>query len=320
MELAIRKPRKSFDENGVQFAWDATSISAFQTCPRYYQYSIIEGWRSNLESEHLRFGKHFAAALEHYYKLVAAGMDWLEALEAIVAEALLATWDRPQVETDVAVYEPGSGSPWVSTHNTKNRENLIRSIVWYIDEFHEADNLKTKILSDGSPAVEHSFKLPVDNGIIFTGHIDRVAELDGDPFVTDNKTTQSTITPYWFAQFKPHTQFSMYTFAGKAIFQLPIKGVVIDAAQIAVGFTRFARATSFRTDGELDEWYDDSMYWIAQAQRATIDNFFPMNPASCGNYGGCRYREVCSKSPGLRENFLKASFHQNDPWDPIVAR
>lgn len=323
MELDLRPKRKSFNEAGVQFAWDATSISAAQTCLRYYQYTIIEGWRGNMENEHLRFGKHFATALEHYHKHVAAGMDWLEALHEVVAEALRDTWDRdmrPESPPEDPTLRDPVGAPWVSTHASKNRENLIRSIVWYIDEFHEADKIKTKILTDGTPAMEHSFVLPVDNDIVFTGHLDRVGEYEGDDLIIDNKSTQHTITPYWFEQFKPHTQFSMYTFAGKAIFNLPIKGVLIDGAQIAVGFTRFARATSFRTEGELNEWYDDAHFWIAQAQKATLDNYFPMNPASCSNYGGCRFRGVCSKSPGLRENFLKASFNQKDPWDPLVAR
>lgn len=312
--------RKSFVD-GVQFAWDSTSIGWAETCLRKYQYRMIEGWRGNQESEHLRFGKHYADALERYYKLVALGAEWVDALEQVVEQALLDTWDRgtaPTNEEGEAIGEAKPG-PWLSTHAAKTRENLIRTIVWYVDEFH-AEPVKVRMLEGSIPAVEHSFKLPVDNNIVFTGHIDRVVDFADDPYVMDQKTTGQTITPHWFDQFKPHTQFSMYTFAGKAIFGLPVKGVIIDGAQIAVGFTRFARATSLRTDSELNEWYDDSMWWIAVAQRATMDMHFPMNPASCGNYGGCEFRSVCSRPPGLRENFLKASFNKSEPWDPIVPR
>lgn len=306
MELQInQRPRKSFNETGVQFAWDSTSIGWAQTCLRKYYYRMIVGVRGNNESEHIRFGKHFATALEHYYKFVAEGQPWEEALEAVVLEALIDTWDL--------------NGPWVSTHPSKTRENLIRTIVWYVDQFHD-EPVAVKMLDNGKPAVEYSFKLEVDNGIVFTGHIDRVVEFGDAPYVMDQKTTQQTITPHWFDQFKPYTQFSMYTFAGKAIFHIPVKGVIIDGAQIAVGFSKFTRSISMRTDEELNEWYDDTMHYIELAQKATLDNHFPMNPASCGNYGGCEFRGVCSRTPSLRANFLKADFNTSDPWDPIVAR
>jgi hypothetical protein len=304
------KPRKSFSENGVQFGWDATSISLAQTCLRKYQYGMIEGWRGNAESEHLKFGKHFADALEHYYKYVALGADWVEALEQVVLEAMVATVEHT---------ESGEVRPWVSTDSVKTRENLIRSIVWYVDEFQD-EKLTVMKRVDGTPAVELSFQLSVDDGIIFSGHLDRVVEVEGELYVMDQKTTKQTISPYWFRQFKPHTQFGMYTFAGKAILQTPMKGVLIDGAQIAVGFTRFERAPVLFTENELEEWYEGAHFWIAQAQAATLAGHFPMNPASCGNYGGCEFRDVCSRSPGLRKNFLAGGFHQNDPWDPLVVR
>lgn len=40
----------------IQYAWDSTSIGYLKTCPRLYQYTIIEGWQSKGESLHLRFG------------------------------------------------------------------------------------------------------------------------------------------------------------------------------------------------------------------------------------------------------------------------
>lgn len=312
MELPIRKPRKSFTPDGVQFAWDATSIAASQKCMRYYKLSVIDGWTPNNESEHIRFGGHFATALEHYYKFVALGMEWEQALFEVTKEALEATWDRTEDNPE--------GRPWVSLDANKTRENLIRTIVWYIDQFHD-EEVQVKLGSDGKPLVEHSFAIPVDNDIILTGHIDRVVEWVGDPYVMDQKTTGQTITPKWFRQFKPNVQFSLYTFAGKMIWDLPIKGVIIDGAQIAVGFSRFERSFSPRTDAEVSEWYDDTMQWVATAQQMTLDQHFPMNPSSCGNYGGCTFLGVCEKSPGLRDNFLRGSFHiREDLWDPLERR
>jgi hypothetical protein len=308
----------SFDESGVQFAFDSTSLKLAETCLRKYQYKMLLGWQPERKSVHLLFGGWYASALESYYKYVADGMSQDEALIEVVSEALTETWvfDADENGDPIA----GTGVPWQSDHNTKTRENLIRTIVWYIDQFGEDDSCKTVILSNGQPAVEHSFRLDADDGIVLCGHLDRLVEYGGKVYIQDQKTTQSTITSRYFDGYNPDSQMSLYTFAGKSIFGLPVKGVMIDGAQIAVGFTRFERGFSFRTDDQLNEWYEHSMYYIEKARQATRDNHFPLNPSSCGQYGGCEFRHICSKAPSIREQFLKGDFVRGKRWDPLEVR
>jgi len=309
---------KSFDADGVQFAWDSTSLKLAETCLRKYQLKMIFGWQPERKSVHLLFGGWYATALESYYKYTADGMSQDEALIEVVSEALVETWEFELDEAGEPISD--TGSPWQSDHNTKTRENLIRTIVWYIDQFGEDDSCQTVILSNGQPAVEHSFRLEADNGIILCGHLDRLVEYGKHEYIQDQKTTQSTITSRYFDGYNPDSQMSMYTFAGKSIFGLPIKGVMIDAAQIAVGFTRFERGFTFRTDDQLNEWYDHSMYHIERAREATRNNEFPLNPSSCSQYGGCEFRHICSKAPSVREQFLKGDFVKGKRWDPMEPR
>lgn len=308
----------SFDDLGVQFAWDSTSIKLAETCLRKYQYKMLLGWQPERKSVHLLFGGWYATALESYYKYVADGMSPEDAEIEVVHEALTETWEFELDEYNEPI--EGTGAPWTSDHNTKTRENLIRTIIWYLDQFGEDDSCKTVILNDGKPAVEHSFRLEVDNGIFFAGHLDRLIEYGGHTYIQDQKTTAATINSRFFDQFNPDSQMSMYTFAGKMIFGLPIKGIMIDGAQIAVGFTRFERGFTFRDDTQLQEWYDNSMYYIQRAQQATRENYFPLNPSSCNNYGGCEFRHICSKAPSVRSNFLKGDFVQGKRWDPLEVR
>jgi hypothetical protein len=334
----------SFDDEGVQFAWDSTSIKLSETCLRKYQYRMLIGWQPQRKSVHLLFGGWYASALESYYKYVADGMTPEDAEIEVVHEALTETWEFPACEacdgtgvmnTPAALDDTAQGpcdtcggngqateggAPWASDHNTKTRENLIRTIVWYLDQFGEDDSCTTVTLANGKPAVEHSFRLEADDGIILSGHLDRLVEYGGKPYIQDQKTTGSTITSRYFDGYNPDTQMSLYTFAGKAIFGLPVKGIMIDAVQIAVGFSRFERGFSFRDDGQLNEWYDNAMYHIEAARRATREDFFPMNPSSCSNFGGCEFRHICSKAPGIRENFLKGDFVIGKRWDPLEVR
>ena len=302
---------KSFDDQGVQFAWDATSIGYAQTCLRYYKYKMIDGYSPRGRSVHLRFGGHYATALEHYYKHLALGVDEEEALILVVHEALTDTWDRTE--------EDPVGKPWDSMDTNKTRETLIRTIVWYVEHFRK-EPTPVIHLANGKPAVEYSFTLPVDNGLVFSGHIDRLVTYHGDIYVMDQKTTGGTVGPYFFDQFSPNTQMSMYSFAGRAIYGAPVMGVIIDAAQVAVNFSRFERGFTGRTEAQLEEWYETAMYHIEKAQTAVREDYFPMNPSACGNYGGCPFRKICNKPERLRNNFLEADFDKLPPWDPLERR
>lgn len=306
-----------FDASGAQYAFDSTSIKLAETCLRKYKYKMIDGWQPERKSPHLIFGGIYASALEDYHKAIAQGIDREQAIRDVVHMALIETWEHDLDDEGNPV--PDSGHPWDSGHNLKTRGNLVRSIVWYFEQF-ASDPCETVILSDGTAAVEHSFKLPVDNDIIFAGHLDRLVNYSDSLYVQDQKTSGSTITARFFDGFNPDTQMSMYTWAGQAIFGVPVKGVMIDGAQIAVGFTRFERGFTFRSSDQLDEWYDGVMHTIETARRATLDNYFPMNPSSCSQYGGCEFRFVCARAPSVREQFLKGDFVQGEIWNPLRSR
>src|ERR1700751_2496520 len=50
----------------IQYAWDATSLELLKRCPRLYYYIMIEGWSTEEENVHLRFGIEFHRALHDY--------------------------------------------------------------------------------------------------------------------------------------------------------------------------------------------------------------------------------------------------------------
>ena len=302
----------SFSTNipNLQLAWDSTSLGALITCPRYYQYAIIDGWTPRSTSVHLTFGQHYHSALEHYDHAKFAGADHEEATRVATKHALEVTWEN--------------GRPWFSDHNNKNRYTLVRSIVWYLEQF-EDDPLVTIRLANGKPAVELSFRFETDfkspDGapFVYCGHIDRLATMNDEPYVVDRKTTASTIGSDFFDKFNPDNQFSGYSFSSKVVWQVPTRGIIVDGAQIAVTFSRFRRGIVPISEASLEEWYKDLGYWLNLAVSFAINNYYPMNRKSCGNYGGCQFRSICSKSPGVREQWLKAGFVKRI-WDPLKVR
>ena len=309
----------SFTDTGFQYAWDSTSVGSFVTCPRKYYYSILQGWQSEHKSVHLVFGGHYASALEHFHKHRAAGIEFNDALREVVREVLVNTWDHEVTEAGDPII--GSGGPQDWLHNTKTRDTLVRSIVWYLEQYKN-DPMQTVILSDGRAAVEYSFSIDLSDDYIYCGHIDRLVTYgeDNDIYVQDQKTTGSTITPRFFSAFSPDYQMSGYTWAGQIIFNMPVKGLVVDAAQIAVGFTAFARQPVTRSARQLEEFRSEVLHYIGLAKSYHENGYYPMNRTACGNYGGCEFQRICSAVPGIRDNLLQGNFKKRARWDPLQRR
>jgi hypothetical protein len=315
MDKTTIGPRLSFSQLNPlqQLAWDSTSLGALKRCPRYYQYNIIEGYAAKIESVHLRFGSEYNNALVTYHKRRAAGADKETATLAAVRYAFEHTWDN------------ALDRPWTSDEPTKTRETLIRTIIWYLDRF-EDDPLQTLILANGEAAVELPFRihLDIDSNItgepyLLCGYLDRKATMGLGDWITDWKTSKYQLDQKYFEKYSPNNQVSQYSFAGTMMGAKPVEGVVIDACQLGVTFSRFQRGNIPRTPPQLEEWLHDSIIHIRQNETYVEANYWPMNDTACDMYSGCPYRQVCSKSPNIRQRVLEGLYHKRS-WDPLVVR
>lgn len=136
-------------------------------------------------------------------------------------------------------------------------------------------------------------------------------------FVTDNKTTKTFLGQQYWAQFSPNTQVDLYDLVGNILFpQLNLSGVAIEAAQTSVGGAKFAVQTFYRNEEQRAETLQTIEWWIKQAERFAIDDFWPMNTASCKM---CSFNSVCSRPPSQRERILNANFTRRH-WNPLEER
>jgi len=312
-------PSPFVDGTRAQWAWDSTSLGWLKECPRKYQYHMIEGWVGRGESVHLEFGILYHEALEGYERSRFSGLDHDGAMLHTVRRVLERTWrdGKPwRASKDLSVEDKAS---------LKCREFLVRTVVWYLDKFRD-DPAKTRMSSDsGKPMIELHFQFDAGFNYNFNtpyamcGYLDRVVDFQEQPFVMDRKTTTSTLGSYYFEQYEPDNQMSFYTVASQVAFHTPVKGVIVDAAQIAVGFSRFVRSFVFKTADQIDEWMKDTQIHIRQAESYVDKGYWPQNDKSCHKYGGCIFRGICSKSPMVRGKFLESSFERRE-WNPLVPR
>src|SRR5688500_1563889 len=112
----VMTPERLSFTNGIQFAWDSTSLSLFKACPRKYQLSILMGYDPKSESIHLTFGILYHHALEVYDHMRAQGRSHNDATCDCVKAIMILSKD------------------FQSDDPNKNRFTLVRTVVWYLEQ------------------------------------------------------------------------------------------------------------------------------------------------------------------------------------------
>jgi hypothetical protein len=329
-------PSPFLSSTNIQFAWDSTSLGYLKTCPRLYQYIMIDGWGSRDESIHLRFGIEYHSSLQDYEVLRAQNIPHEAAIHEVVRNLLqrIADW-HPKTDTKAGRY--------------KNRDTIVSLVISYLDHYGKDDPAITHVLDNGKPAVELSFRFELDWGpetarlgewtneftnrtfetgtaqpYLLCGHLDRVVNFNDSLMVMDHKTTTTTLSSHYFDQWEPHNQMTLYTIAGGVVLGTPIKGVIISAAQIMLESPhRYIRGFTYRTPDQLTEWLESLAVYLSAAEAYAKAEYWPMNDTACDKFGGCKFREICSKSPVVRDKFLAADFDRLTPeerWNPLRSR
>lgn len=217
---------------------------------------------------------------------------------------------------------------WLPTDKVKNRVSLVRAVIWYIEEQPEdmdQAGLKPYAFPDGRPAVELSFKIPLDlktpfgESYILAGHMDSIMETsDGtERFITDNKTTKKPMGKAFFAGYNPSVQVQLYDIAGSILYpSLNIRGVAIEGAQILSDGARFGIQPFPQTEAQREESLTNILDWIKIAEGYAMKGHWPMATANCWL---CPFKSICSKDPEVREMFLRADFEVRK-WNPLEER
>jgi hypothetical protein len=275
-------------------------------CPTRYFYQIVLGYRTKSSSVHLDFGSMVHKGLEFYWKCRSLG-DLHDEAQATMTRGLIEEYGT-----------------WKTDDTAKNFWNALRACVWHTEAFQHDDTYTV----NGTAAIELAFKYDLGFDILgepaaYCGHMDKVVVDNVDSiWVKDYKTTKNAIGQDYFAGYTPSTQLPGYLVAAEIVFHLPVAGVLVDAIQCGVNFTRFGKGYIVLGESQRDEWMKDAVYHIQQATRIFANNpeldplKVPRNTEACF---GCPYRAVCGSPPSIRIGHLSAKFEQVF-WDPILRK
>lgn len=323
-------PNSSFIGN-FQFAIDATSANLFRACPRKYQLALLEGWHEKAQRPPLRWGIAFHTCMEVWHKLLVLSPH------PLIPHDLRSNGYKYRMMLPVTKLAGLLGETLPPGDNLRTKETLVRSVVWYIDQFFD-DPAETVILEDGTAAVEHSFSIPLmeidyegkKTQVYYCGHMDRLLSFSGSIYTSDYKSTGYQLNDEFFQAFKPSGQMSGYNIAARVLRpDEDVDGIMIDGIELGVTYTRFQRSFISYTPEEIEEDIQDLRAVVREMRDCAEEGYWPKNPTACGRFfktqereiidTGCHFRNICSKPPHLRPLYLKANFVQRT-WDPLRSR
>lgn len=313
----------------VQYAWDSVSITSMLACPRRYQYQILDGLVPNSPSYAIAlvFGILFHKGLEVYHKNMAVpgvshDFATMSAVKALLGDPATATLPVDDDVDSMADSHDPDEDDGITLRNSKIRTRyyLFRALIWYLEHYRE-DPVSTIILPSGQPAVELSFRLPLQidvlgQPLLLCGHIDRGVEFNGQLFAGDYKTTKS-LTRQWFDMFDLSHQMTGYTLAGSAIFEKPTNGCMIDGVALQVGQVKLTRGFTNRTRGQIDEYFHTLAYVRDKAILHAEAGYYPMNTASCYF---CEFKAICRQPPEYRDRYVRQHYTSKPGWNPLENR
>lgn len=302
--------------------FDSTKKKAFLECPRKYFYEYVLGWRPKEASVHLVFGSAWHKALEHINLNQRSSDSIKRAMEIFSAEYRKAF---PNPETD-------------DLRKYKIPKNAFRGLLQYVERYasDEFEILATEVGGHIHISPERTMMFKTDL---------LARDIDGKLFVLDYKTA-SRYSSVWEMQWQLDIQVGTYTHLGYCSVkeEEEFKGFIIDGffphdpPRIKKSGEPYAGSkdnefhrVKIRKDPEfmltwlftvnrIRDHIEEEMnrLWECDTEDKTL-KAFPMNPNSCGNYGGCPYHRFCSiwNNPLSRVEGLPPQGFKEEHWNPL---
>lgn len=164
---------------------------------------------------------------------------------------------------------------------------------------HEKQSSRYEVLF-----TEQAFDLALPSGRRYGGRFDQVLEWNRRLWLRDFKTTSRMGKTYGL-QFDPNNQFTGYIWAAEKLSGRPIEGVIVDLVyNTKTKGPEFHEFLVTRTRNQIDWWIENIEFELEEIDRMYEKDVWPQRTGSCGDYGGCYFRDACKKS----------NWHTVDKW------
>jgi len=203
----------------------------------------------------------------------------------------------------------------------KSFENTLAAAFDYFRVYNPAsDHIQPLIKSNGDPAVEFTFGIPIPiahpvtgQPIIYAGRCDMLGLLNGRMKVIVDEKTTYTFTESWAKNFAMRGQFLGYTWSAQQ-FGEAIRGAIIRGIGIQQKDIKHQEAMLTFPQWQIDRWYVEMLQKVQYLKVCWEKNEWPVNYGDiCSSYGGCAMMDLCtSQNPEVWFDTFAVR-----PWNPL---
>lgn len=283
---------------------DATMMNAWKQCELKFLREFIYGLTGTIISPDLHAGGAIAQGVEATRNAYYRDLKEPDTALGIGLAAFTEFWGD---------YEAPDG------HN-KSFSRCAAALESYFTEYPLLSDDITPYMSNGKPAVEFTFAipLPIDNPdtnepIFYTGRFDMLGVWKDLMWNIDEKTTKS-LGAAFAKKWGLRSQFIGYTWASRQM-GYPVEGTIVRGIGILKTSITHMQIPVTIDNWMVEQWYEQLLYQIENMIRVYKSGKWHANfDEACTQYGGCLFKTLCtSKDPEPWYN----DYHLRK-WNPLA--
>lgn len=296
----------------IIIAFDASTFSAFQKCPRYYKFRYIESWvNKEGKPNSLEAGSIAHFVLEHFRKALLAGKDRATAIQ-IGLDAGREYLHEYRESNIFMLEKEHEGVKNTPLENEKRGQTIIigsnyvfETMLQYFDFYRNeswtllgAEETRGKIIFEGEDIV-----------VLWKAKFDALVDADLGVMPVDGKTMK---------QRRDNIRLNNQ-FRGQGVITNS-RSIIVDK----IGFQttlkpeeKFLREVISYAPDAYSEWMNDTVpTWARLFIAFSEADYWPENPNGCETkFGKCEFLKVCEADRNMRGEEVKLYFKKGKPWD-----
>lgn len=322
MSEVLVKPGQLYEVDPKDGKWnmffDASMLKTFLDCEQmfYYKYMLhlrMKGqvnWKAEL-------GSWWSSAMQLYYNAFRNG----DLTKELVAHIAIQTWtDRKMSDFEPLV--PKSYAEF------GGEAAAVLMALRYYDETNDYDTNHWTVLSVEEGAGRKRELLVGETDKVRVYYItlpDLFVLIDKRALAPVDHKTKDYINTNLQHAFNPHLQTCGYIWAARYFtrqlaLEFTTNSCIINVAARnepgpkAKNNQRFKRIPVHYSPEQLDFWATRVLKAGERMRECIETKFFQWNDESCHKYAGCTYRPIDSAPADAREQVIKASYSEKEPW------
>lgn len=294
------------------------SIDTYHRCPRKFQYAALERRVASDMNWAAQFGVSVHEGLAAWYRTQTDDQEQLMKKIVVALRDLKPTdevsiinpdMSAHQLRTELALIIAQASLPVPDESNEGDHRNprLMEQIIRNYAHIYKYEPFQVR-------HVEKNFIITISPDILYQGILDLIVyfAMNGKVVTMDHKTTSALYN--FGAKFTPGHQMTGYiigckTFMDDVADEACINGIMTARRKEGIKPEDFQRFPNVhRDDEELGEFLNNTIATVDRMHHDLERGYFPMHTASCNDFGGCPYKQVCTARPSLRDTVLNTMY------------